>query len=319
MTINLDFLNNKKILITGASGLLGYNLCKKIEHTNSIIDINYLNDLHPVFNNELNKIRFGHFKFDITNEKCIKKLPKYDIIFYCSGYGQPKKFIEDPNKTFFLNTLSIFHLSNKVNTGGKFVFISSSEIYTGNTNGNKETDNILINPKNKRNCYIIGKLFGEIMLENLCKDIEYKNIRLCLGYGPGFKPGDKRVMFEFIQKAYQNGCIELIDDGSDLRNYIYIDDCINGILNICKTGKSNTYNIGGKTSITIKELAEKISQIIGCEIKIGNKQNKLIDSPNMAFVNIERYENEFGELERTNIDDGLIKTINWYKDNFIKE
>jgi UDP-glucuronate decarboxylase len=309
--IDFNYLNNKKILITGATGLVGFNLIKKIKNNcNCDIHINYLNKLNKNFK-DLDE-SLTHHQFDITNSEEIAKLDNFDIIFYCSGYGQPQKFCNNPEKTFLLNTLSIIDLSKKINENGKFIFISTSEIYA-DSNENHEEAVISINPNNSRNCYTLSKFFGEIFLSLSSKNIQYKNIRLCLAYGEGFKHNDERVLCEFIIKAIDNKKINLLDDGSGIRSYIYIDDCINALLNIANNSKYNLYNIGGKNLITIKELANKISKLTGCELKFGEKNNKLKNSPDKACVDITRYEEEFGVLNKTDFNDGLLKSIEWYQ------
>jgi nucleoside-diphosphate-sugar epimerase len=306
---NLNLFKNKRVLITGASGVIGYNLVKKLkESENCEIHINYLNEIDANLTELTNCI---HHKFDICDLEKINQLPEFDIIFHCSGYGQPQKFCENPEKTFSLNTISLVFLSEKVKKDGQFIFLSTSEIYAEG-NGNSEDSIISINPKNQRNCYILSKIFGEAFL-SLNKRINYKNIRLCLCYGEGFKPSDKRVLCEFIFKAVDNNSIELMDDGSSVRSYIYISDCVEAILNIVENGKDNLYNLGGKELITIADLANTISKLTGCSVYLGKKENKMKNSPDKAYVDISKYESEFGVLNKTPLELGISRLIDWYK------
>ena len=227
--MDLEKFKNKKILITGATGIVGFNLYKKLEKYSENIHVNYLNNLDNKFKH-LEKSA-AQYQFDITEIERIKKLPQFDIIFHCAGYGQPLKFTSDPEKTFLLNTLSTSFLLEKVSENGSFIFLSTSEIYSESSD-NIESSNITVNPLNSRNCYILSKLFGETLLALSSKKIYYKIIRLCLCYGPGFKKTDKRVLSEFIIKAIDKKEISLIDDGSDIRSYIYVDDCVEAIMNI---------------------------------------------------------------------------------------
>lgn len=302
-------LYNKKILITGATGIVGFNLCKELKKIPCEIHVNYLNDLDNNFK-ELDQ-SIVHHQFDITNIEKINNLPQFDIIFHCSGYGQPLKFTTNPEKTFLLNTLSLSYLLDKVCENGSFIFLSTSEIYA-ESNENHEDCKITVNPFNSRNCYILSKLFGETMLSLTSKKINHKIIRLCLCYGPGFKNSDKRVLSEFIMKGVDKKEIALMDDGSDIRSYIYIDDCIEGIFNILLQGKHNLYNIGGKDLLTIYNLAEVVGKITNATVKTGEKKNKLKNSPNKACVDITRYESEFGVLNKTNLYDGIKKCVEWY-------
>ena len=307
--MNTKHFENKKILITGASGVVGYNLCKRLLSIPSCdIHINYQHSLGINFK-ELSKASHHHI-FDITDLDKINSLPEFDIIFHCSGYGQPQKFIQNSKKTFTLNTLSLQSLIHK--TKEQFIFVSTSEIYS-ESDGNSENSNITINPENIRNCYILSKLFGESLLAFGDSNLNHKSIRLCLCYGPGFKKDDKRVLSEFIIKGFTNNEISLLDDGSALRSYIYVDDCIDAILNIAANGKHKIYNVGGENLLSVRQLAESISEIIGCSIKIGEKNNKLQSSPNKACVDISRYELEFGKLNKTPLKYGLEKCIKWYK------
>jgi len=309
--MNLQFLENKKVLIVGATGVVGYNLCKTIhENSNCQIHVNFKSQIPKMF-----ELLFSHFikyQFDLEDYEKIDSLPKFDYIFFCSGYGQPKKFTIDNSKTFNINTSSVFRLLNKTEENGKFIFISSSEIYADG-DGNSENSKITLDLDSPRSGYITSKIFGELICKNFKSKIECKNIRLCLCYGEGFKNNDERVLSEFIFKAVDTGSIQLMDDGSDSRSYIYAEDCINGILNIAELGQHDTYNIGGEDIITIKHLAEKISEITDSNVILGSINNKLSGSPSKACVDISRYEKEFGKLNKTNFTEGLRRCVEWYK------
>jgi UDP-glucuronate decarboxylase len=307
-----EFLNNKNILITGASGVIGSNLARAIRSSsNCKIHLNFLRDISSEFQNE----DFILQKFDITNSDLIKNtLPVYDFIFHCSGYGQPQKFCENPQKTFKLNTESVLNLLDHLKDGGKFIFISTSEIYSGSCE-TKENSLITINPENSRNSYILGKLFGENILKYCSRNIETKSIRVCLCYGEGFKKDDKRVLSEFIMKGIDDNHISLKDDGSAIRSYIHIDDCVRAIANISNFSKYDIYNLGGDEPTTIGDLAKIISEISGCSLSFGLSDEGIKDSPKDARVCISRYEEEFGTLNKISLKDGIKQLISWYENN----
>ena len=307
------FFHSKKILVTGASGIIGLNLCLFLKDSGAEIHVNYLNQLvDPI--KELLQYGFTHHCFDICDKECIAKLDEYDIIFHCSGYGQPQKFTKNPEKTFLLNTDSLVSLVSKVKQGGKFVFFSSSELYV-NSKTTNEDEVIGVDPKNTRNCYILGKLCGEYLLELASKKrgIDFKNIRACLVFGEYFKRSDTRVLTELIFKALIKKNISLMDDGSAVRRYLYIKDAIDMIIKIVKDGRRTTYNIGGKEEVSVLDIAKKISQRTGATITIGENCNRLQNSPAFAGVSIERYEKEFGEITLTDIQSGINDCIEWAK------
>lgn len=307
------FFNGKKILITGATGIIGIQIYKFLKKYKTTIHIHYLNEMDEEILKVFKEVTFK--RFDITNLNKLNRLEDdYDIIFHCAGYGQPQKFTKDPEKTFTLNTFSLMTLAKKVKTGGHFLFISTSEIYSNNENTN-ENEFIKINLNNSRNCYILGKICGEQSLEWIAKkrNFNFKNIRVCLAFGPYFKRCDTRVLSELIFKALINKEIKLIDDGSALRKYIYVEDAVKMIFNILINGKQNIYNIGGKEEISILNLAKIISSITKSKIIIGKNENKLLNSPSFAGVCIDRYENEFGKISLTSIEEGIKKSIKWAK------
>jgi nucleoside-diphosphate-sugar epimerase len=84
------------------------------------------------------------------------------------------------------------------------------------------------------------------------------------------------------------------------------------MLNILVFGKHTTYNVSGKESITIRQLAKKIANKFKIKVQI-KKKNTLLGSPKNTSLSIKRYESEFGKIKLTKIDDGLKKTINWHK------
>lgn len=310
------FFNNKNILITGASGLIGFNLCKKLaEIGRGNIFINYRKPLDKPFLKGLeNRERVRHLVGDVTDALFLDSLPKFDIIFHLSGYGQPKKFLENPSATFSMNSLSTDILLNKkLNNGGCFIFMSSSEVYANGTWPSEESK-ILIDTNNIRNPYILGKLAGESIVNRaVSTGANAKSIRICLAYGPGFKRDDNRVINELIIKGCRESSITLMDAGSAIRKYIYIDDAVQAILNICENGSHSLYNLGGSGEISILNLAKEISTQTNSELSAPENKNAVVGSPNFAGVNTSRYEAEFGRIESINLCEGIKRSIQWYR------
>lgn len=300
-------ITNKKILVTGATGIIGYNLAELLLWYGNEVHINYLSDLEPQYH-QLDK-RFVHHQFDICDLERIACLPDFDIIFHLSGYGQPKKFIENPGKTFDLNTKSLHALTSI--TKEHFVFMSSSELYA-NSLSTHEMSDIVLTPNNPRNCYILGKLCGEQYLKGC--DIMTTSFRICLCYGRGFRRSDTRVINELIKQAVDTGEIRLMDDGSARRQYIHVEDAIRMMMDCIERGKHSIYNIGGKEEVTIAGLATRIAMATGISSVIsGPPQGRLVGSPGYAGVDISRYEEQFGERKFTPLSYGVHDAINWYR------
>lgn len=303
------------ILITGASGLIGLNLCKELlERKVGKIFVNYRNEIEKPFLSILNPQRVTPVIGDINDPLFLNQLPKFDVIFHLSGYGQPKKFLENPNATFSMNSFSTDVLLNKkLKKNGKFIFMSSSEVYANGTFPSEDSK-ILLDLDNVRNPYILGKLAGESLV-NVArqKGVDAKSIRICLAYGPGFKKNDNRVINELIMKGCDKSEINLIDDGSAIRKYIYIDDAVQMIIKICDKGSKGLYNVGGRDELSILDLAREISLQTNAKLSASEKKNALPGSPAFAGVVISRYESEFGSVNLTSMPKGVKACIDWYK------
>lgn len=245
----------------------------------------------------------------------LQAFKNYDCIIFSAGYGQPSKFLNNPIETINLNTTILNNFIRKLKPGGKFLYMSSSEIYNNNKNKNlTENDIGLTNTDDPRASYIEAKRCGEVIINTYKKthNIDAKSIRLCLAYGPGSQINDGRVLYQFINRSIKNKNLEIQDSGLAKRKYIYILDAIKMMLNITVLGKETTYNIAGKESVTIKSLAKKITDIFNIKLQIKNN-DALPGSPADISLSIKRYEDEFGKVNLTKIDNGLKKTIDWHK------
>jgi dTDP-glucose 4,6-dehydratase/UDP-glucuronate decarboxylase len=314
------YFKNKKILILGYSGIIGQyfvglflNLLNTECSPKSItLTSKNKNPSHLNFLKKIKKIKI--IQNDISKSK-LQAFKKYDCIIFSAGYGQPSKFLNNPLETISLNTTILNYFIHKLNPKGKFLYLSSSEIYNKSKNKNLTENNIgLTNTDDPRACYIEAKRCGEtiINIHKKIHNIDAKSIRLCLAYGPGSKKKDGRVIYQFIERSIKNKSLEVQDSGVAKRKYIYILDAIKMMLNIIAFGKETTYNIAGQESVTIKSLAKKITDILNVKLRFKNN-GSLPGSPKHISLSIKRYVDEFGKINLTKIDDGLKKTVGWYK------
>lgn len=314
----VDFSNlvNKKVLITGASGLLGVYLVlclSKIKTEYNIkIHVNFQSEIEPYL-----KYIFEHvdkiYKSDISIIENIKQFEDYDIIIHASGYAQPGKFLANKLKTISINTTSTIALLKKLKADGKFLFISSSEVYNGLEKLNiKETEIGITNTDNPRASYIESKRCGEAICYSFDTH-KVKIARLSLAYGPGTRKFDNRVMSSLIEKGIFDKEINLMDNGESFRTYCYISDVIEMLFNILLNGKEIVYNVGGISQIKIIEMAKLIGNYFNKQIKIPEDTKSLIGSPKIVNVSIERYKNEFNKHEFVSFEDGLRNTVEWQK------
>ena len=317
---NIDFSNlkNKRILITGASGLVGIYMMSCIERFRESHNLSIWCWINNKLNSKFEKL-FENcvvVSGDITDNRNFTTLPQFDIIIHSAGYGQPGKFLEDKVKTIKINTECVNELFKLLNKDGKFLFISTSEIYNGLNATNITEDQIgSSNTDHPRASYIEGKRCGEA----ICyahKDMGYdvKIARLSLAYGPGTKRYDKRVLNSLIQRGLQEKNITLMDGGAAIRTYCYISDVVEMMWNILLHGKETVYNVGGKSHTTILNLAQLIGNKLSKEVIVPKDDSKSVaGNPNIVNISIEKYMSEFNKQNFITLDDGLDMTIDWQR------
>jgi UDP-glucuronate decarboxylase len=322
--INLEEMCGKKVIITGASGLIGINLLmslKEFSRNNkknnpSVIAIVH-SDIPNYFKGVVDSRNIKVLKGDITDIDFINSLEKADYIIHAAGYGQPGKFLQDKIKTISINTTSTIFLLNKLNDGGKFVFLSSSEVCSGLSNIPFKINQIgTTNTMHPRSCYIEGKRCGETICHTYYEmGDKVKSVRLSLAYGPGTKAGDARVLNSFIEKGL-SGKIKMLDRGNAKRTYCYVSDAIEVIWNVLLTGKNPIYNVGGFSSTTIISLAKEIGKKVNATVIIPKDDKDMAGAPGNVQLEMNDVLKEFNmkRKEFVSLDKGLEKTIEWQKE-----
>jgi len=280
----------KTILIIGAYGLVCSNICKKLER-----------DFPDI---KIKKVKFdevyGYFEDS-----------SFDYIIYGAGYGQPLKFVEDKINTIRINTEVLYDTFKLLKPNGKFLYISSSEVYSGAKSPYKETDIGTTTPQHPRACYIEGKRCGEaICMAYKEQGYDVKIARLALAYGEGTKKGDTRVINQFIEQALTTGEIVMRDKGEAIRTYLYIDDCVEMLTEILFEGKSCVYNVGGVSGTSIYELAVLIGELTGTKVIQGSEP--LVGSPDDVKLSLSKTLKEFPR-RFIELNTGIKLTVNYQK------
>jgi nucleoside-diphosphate-sugar epimerase len=259
---------------------------------------------------------FQLIKGDITSINFIESFEKFDTIIHLAGYAQPSKFMRDPDSTIIINTLVVSGLMRKINAKGRFLFISSSEVYA---NSGLEINNELsvgtINSNHPRSPYIYSKLLGESLVDYYSNStpLEGKVARLSMTYGPGIKKGDERALSQFLFQALKEREIKLIDQGLALRQYLYVCDAVSALLKILFLGSKKLYNIGSGAAgfISIADAAAKISLTTNSKLVIPKENLNLLSSQPQVNLDVSRFEHEFGSLLNVNFEEGISRTISW--------
>jgi len=284
-----------KLLITGAFGLVGSNICKVLERD------------YP--NVEITKVKFDEI---YSYGEIFSSMKDFDYVIHAAGYGQPQMFSKDKLMTIGVNTELTKDLFTCLKPNGKFLFISTSEVYSGAKSPHKETDIGTTTPQHPRACYIEGKRCGEaICMAYKEQGYDVKIARLALAYGPGTKKGDTRVINQFIEQGLTTSAILMKDRGDAIRTYIYVEDAVQLMLKILFEGKDIVYNVGGTSTLSVYELAEKIGE--QCGVLVGRGKTSLDGAPDDVRLDMTKTLTEFPR-DFLSLEEGLRLTINYQKE-----
>lgn len=321
-----ELLDTSNFLVTGATGVVGehilYVLSALVRRGVKISgDLLSLSGSTPQCGNLTDFVSFPVNCGDqrsLSDFKEGRSKYKYTHVIHAAGYGQPNRFMADPLSVISLNSTGTSALARiAMESDARFLFLSSSEIYSGCPSKPSELAVGVTTPQHLRAPYVEAKRLGETICEVFRNDgLHATSARLALAYGPGAKLDDGRVLNQFIIRALQQKHLRLMDAGTAIRSYIFGVDAAIGLMNILTSGRESVYNIGGSSSVSIFELANQIGALAGVDVSIPETSESAVydhSAPQDVSLNTDRYSAEFGLLERTNLREGLQETINWYR------
>ena len=304
-------LKDKKVIVTGGAGFLGKFVVKKLK------DRNCKDIFIPIIE-----------EYDLRNLETIKKMyrdAKADVVIHLAavvgGIGANR---ENPGSFFYDNLIMGIQLMEQARLTGieKFVALGTICAYPKYTKVPfKEEDLWDGYPEETNAPYGLAKKMSLVQSQAYRQQYGFNSIFLLPVnlYGPGdnFNPKSSHVIPALIKKFYDakiNNQSEVIvwGTGKATREFLYVEDCAEAIvLATEKYDKPDPVNIGAGFEISIKDLAEKIRQIIGFKGKIVWDTSKPDGQPRRCLDTSKAYA-EFGFKAKVSFDEGLKKIIDWY-------
>jgi len=313
-------LKNKKIFITGGAGFIGTALISRLIEDNNIVVYDTLsrNALqHTAFAEHPNiKLIQGDV---LDGEKVRKSIKGSNIVLHLAAVAGIDTVIKSPTHTIEVNmfgTDNTLKAALKLDRLERFIDFSTSEVYGSYAYKLDESDTTEMGAVGEaRWTYAISKLAGEHLAHSYFKEFNLPaiSIRPFNIYGPG-QVGEGAIHV-FVTKAIENRDIHIHGDGDQIRSWCYIDDIVDALM-LClekKKAIGNVFNIGNpKGTITILSLAEKIVELCGSKSKIVFKPKSYVDVE-LRIPDIEKARTVLGYRPQVNLDDGLRRTIEWYR------
>ncbi len=316
----------KNILITGGAGFLGSNLCERlINKGNHIICIdNFYTGRHSNIGGMIKNPSFALIECDIENavelDFKIRTVIRggIDEIYNLACPASPPQYQKSPTKTIRTNVIGAMNMLDLATKHhAKILQASTSEVYGDPTvHPQPESYRGNVNPIGVRACYDEGKRCAETLFFDYNREngTKIKVIRIFNTFGPRMDPEDGRVISNFIIQALSNRDLTIYGDGSQTRSFCFVDDLIDGMIKMMGSREDflGPVNIGNPTEFTILDLAEKIIKMTGSRSKITFMPLPA-DDPTQRKPIIELAERELNWYPKISLDEGLNRTIKYYK------
>lgn len=309
------------ILILGAAGFIGTNIVLRLsaDKRNTLT----LVDKEMCFFESINKLDLKNIKIrtsSFDNKTDFDSLlSDQDVVYHLVSTNVPttsnKKVYDDiqANVSF---SAELFEACVRNNVK-RVVFISSGGTVYGKESNCPLSESTATNPISS---YGLQKVTIEKMLYlySYMYGLDYRIIRLANPYGPFQRPnGILGAVTTFTYKALKGEEITVYGDGSVIRDFIYIDDAVRAIENISQENtKHHIYNLGCGHGTSIRQVLDAVSETLGCEMNISWKAGRGVDVP-VNYLDISRYENEFGLLDPLSLHEGIRKTAEYMQNYHI--
>jgi nucleoside-diphosphate-sugar epimerase len=317
--VDLATLEQKQVVLSGASGLIGTTLLASLAAAR-LRDVRFRLTLllrsEPEDElAELARMCEARIIQADLSKPCFDPGPQADVTIHAAGPSAPMQFVKRPLETLAIGANATMRLLHSVAPGGRFLFLSSTEVYSG-LDGRvaTETDIGTTTPMHPRACYIEAKRAGETAcIAARSAGINAVAARVGMTYGPGTRPGDTRVLNQLIEQALGTGRVELLDGGESVRTLCYVTDTDELLWRAVLGGSAPVYNIAGPCEITILELARSVCALTDAELAITPSAAGVLGAPQATRVDISRVTQEFGKADWVSIGDGLSRSIAWQR------
>ena len=327
-----SFDTNKKILITGAAGFIGYHLAKRLLSLG--VQVAGLDNMNAYYDVQLKKDRLARlelypaFSFtqgDLADGETVNRIFEEfrpDIVVNLAAQAGVRYSIDHPREYIDSNIIGFFNILEACRhyQPEHLLFASSSSVY-----GNQKktpfatTDNV----DHPISLYAATKKSDELMAYTYCHlyGIPATGLRFFTVYGPFGRPD--MAYFKCTNKIMKGEPITIFNQGDMYRDFTYVDDIVTGIQNmLCCPPKPNgegdrykIYNIGNNHPEKLMTFIETLEKALG---KTAEKEYMPMQPGDVyqTYADVSELEKDFGFRPSTSIAEGLGKFARWYREYY---
>ncbi|HEY2710127.1 MAG TPA: UDP-glucuronic acid decarboxylase family protein [Caulobacteraceae bacterium] len=308
----------KRVLVTGGAGFLGSHLVDRLlaQGYEVLCVDNLFTGSKANIAHLINHPRFEFMRHDVTMPLFVE----VDEIYNLACPASPIHYQHDPvqtTKTSVHGAINMLGLAKRLKC--RILQASTSEVY-GDPAVHPQTEDYWghVNPIGPRSCYDEGKRCAETLFFDYHRQhgLEIKVARIFNTYGPRMHPADGRVVSNFIVQALRNEPITIFGSGEQTRSFCYVDDLIDGLVRLMETPAAVTgpMNLGNPTEFSIRQLAEKITELTSSKSSI-TLEPLPTDDPRQRQPDISKAHSLIGWSPTVSLEEGLKATIEFFASN----
>lgn len=319
-------LRGKRIFITGGGGFLGSHLCERLLPDNEVVvydngarDALRFTDLarHP---------RLRVVRGDVLDTEQLRESARgAQIVLHLAAIAGVSNYYERPVETLQTNVLGTNNLLEAARElkPQLFVHFSSSEVYGPSTSGALESDETRQGEvKVSRWTYAVSKLAGEHLCFAFHREhgLPVISVRPFNVYGPR-QVGEGAVQI-FAPLALRDEPITVHNDGSQLRAWCYVDDFVDGLMRCLERPEAvgHVFNLGNPfATVSVRELAQRVVRAAGSRSEIRLAPYQPDGEVRVRVPSIEKAERLLDFQPRVGLEEGLARTVAWYRDVYLRE
>lgn len=308
--------NRKRVLVTGGAGFLGSHLCERLinEGADVLCVDNFYSGTKDNIQHLMGNPRFELMRHDVT-------FPLYveiDEIYNLACPASPIHYQWDPvqtTKTSVLGAINMLGLAKRRHA--RILQASTSEVY-GDPKMHPQTETYWgnVNPIGIRSCYDEGKRCAVTLFFDYHRQhhLDIKVVRIFNTFGPRMHVNDGRVVSNFVVQALRGEDITIYGDGSQTRSFCYVDDLIDGLIQMMATPPEVTgpINLGNPVEFSIRQLAELVLGIVGGPSRLVQKDLPQ-DDPRQRKPDISLAREILDWAPKTSLVQGIEKTVDYFR------
>lgn len=318
---------SKKYLVTGVCGFIASQVCRQLlEQGDQVIGVDNLNNYYDVrlkkwridqLTSHPNANNFRFVKLDIENQESLKEFCKleghFDAVLNLAARAGVRYSMENPYVYLSTNTVGSLNLLECMREYGytKFILASTSSLYAGQKM--PFTEDLAVNEP--LSPYAASKKAGELLAYSYYKlyGFDVSVVRYFTVFGPAGRPD--MSIFRFIKWIDEEVPIKLFGDGSQSRDFTYIDDVAKGTIAAIKNIGYEIINLGGgRNPVSLNTIISKLEELIGKKAKIEHRAFHVADIKE-TWADIKKAKQLLGWEPKTTLDQGLENSVKWYMDN----